>query len=103
MRMHSTARMLALTRSGRPGRVLITLLTTVLAATAAVVLNTGAASAATVDTNASYVLINRNSGKAMDVSGASTADGAVVHQWSRHDGANQQWQFVDSGNGYYRL
>ncbi|NUT94633.1 MAG: alpha-L-arabinofuranosidase [Saccharothrix sp.] len=61
------------------------------------------ASAATVDTSAWYVLVNRNSGKALDVAGASTADGAAVTQWSRHDGANQQWQFVDSGGGYYRL
>jgi hypothetical protein len=78
-------------------------LATLLAATAAVALDTSAASAATVDTNASYVLVNRTSGKALDVAGASTADGAVVQQWSRHDGANQQWQFVDSGGGYYRL
>ncbi|MEQ0564358.1 non-reducing end alpha-L-arabinofuranosidase family hydrolase [Amycolatopsis sp. NEAU-NG30] len=84
-------------------RALIALLTAVLAATAAVVLDAGAASAATVDTNAWYVLVNRNSGKAMDVAGASTADGTAITQWSRHDGANQQWQFVASGNGYYRL
>ncbi|WP_107083859.1 RICIN domain-containing protein [Streptomyces viridochromogenes] len=63
----------------------------------------GTAQAATVDTNASYVLVNRGSGKALDVSGASTADGAAVHQWARHDGANQRFQFVDSGSGYYRL
>lgn len=31
------------------------------------------AEAATVDTHAWYVLVNRNSGKALDVSGASTA------------------------------
>lgn len=61
------------------------------------------AAAATVDTNAWYVLVNRNSGKAMDVSGTSTADGARINQWTRHDQANQQWQFVDSGDGYYRL
>jgi hypothetical protein len=78
-------------------------LATVLVAGAAVALTPSAASAATVDTNAWYVLVNRNSGKAMDVAGASTANGAVVQQWSRHDGANQQWQFVDSGGGYYRL
>jgi glycosyl hydrolase family 62/ricin-type beta-trefoil lectin protein len=94
-------------RSGRVrrggARVLATLLGTVLAATAAVALDTSAASAATVDTSAWYVLVNRNSGKALDVSNTSTADGAVVNQWSRHDGANQQWQFVDSGNGFYRL
>ncbi|SEB79604.1 RICIN domain-containing protein [Streptomyces sp. TLI_105] len=61
------------------------------------------AEAATVDTNASYVLVNRNSGKALDVYGASTADGARVSQWTRNEGANQQWQFVDSGGGFYRL
>ncbi|UJW31131.1 RICIN domain-containing protein [Saccharothrix sp. AJ9571] len=88
---------------GRWGRVLIALLPTVLAATAAVALDTAVASAATVDTSAWYVLVNRNSGKAVEVTGQSTADGAVVHQWSRHDGANQQWQFADSGDGYYRL
>ena len=62
-----------------------------------------AASAATIDTNASYVLVNRNSGKALDVYNLSTADGARITQWSRNDGAQQQWQFVDSGGGYYRL
>ncbi|MEV5319245.1 RICIN domain-containing protein [Streptomyces sp. NPDC052687] len=61
------------------------------------------AEAATVDTDAWYVLLNRNSGKALDVSGASTADGARVSQWTRNDGAHQQWQFVDSGDGFYRL
>jgi hypothetical protein len=90
-------------RRSRWARALITLLAPLLAATAAVALNTSAASAATVDTSAWYVLVNRNSGKALDVSNTATADGASIHQWSRHDGANQQWQFVDSGDGYYRL
>jgi GH43 family beta-xylosidase len=61
------------------------------------------ASAATVDTNASYLLVNRNSGKALDVYNMATTDGARITQWSRNDGAWQQWQFVDSGGGYYRL
>ncbi|WDZ82247.1 RICIN domain-containing protein [Micromonospora cathayae] len=61
------------------------------------------AAAATVDTNAWYVLLNRNSGKALDVYGQSTADGGRISQWTRNDGANQQWQFVDSGGGYYRV
>jgi hypothetical protein len=78
-------------------------LSIVLAAAGTVAIDTGAASAATVDTNAWYVLVNRNSGKAMDVASASTADGAAIQQWSRHDGTNQQWQFVDAGGGYYRL
>ncbi|MER5900006.1 non-reducing end alpha-L-arabinofuranosidase family hydrolase [Streptomyces mirabilis] len=63
----------------------------------------GTARAATVDTSASYVLVNRGSGKVLDVSGASTADGARLTQWTRTDSANQQFRFVDSGGGYYRL
>src|SRR5687768_14445759 len=59
--------------------------------------------AATVDTSAWYVLVNRNSGKALEVLGQSTADGARVTQSARNDQVGQQWQFVDSGGGYYRL
>ncbi len=61
------------------------------------------ASAATVDTSAWYVLVNRNSGKALDVNGASTTDGAALIQWTRTDTNNQQFQFVDAGGGNYKL
>ncbi|MGW6505704.1 non-reducing end alpha-L-arabinofuranosidase family hydrolase, partial [Nonomuraea angiospora] len=61
------------------------------------------ANAATVDTNAWYVLVNRNSGKALDVYNLSTADGGRITQWTRNDQNQQQWQFVDSGGGYYRI
>src|ERR1041384_6240215 len=61
------------------------------------------ASAATVDTTAWYVLVNRTSGKALDVYNFSTADGANVVQWTRTNATNQQFQFVDSGSGYYRI
>src|SRR3982751_4029584 len=74
-----------------------------LAGIAFVVLPSPAASAATVDPNAWYVLVNRNSGKALDVYNLATNDGARITQWARNDGAQQQWQFVDSGGGYYRL
>ncbi|MFC6022162.1 RICIN domain-containing protein, partial [Plantactinospora solaniradicis] len=56
-----------------------------------------------VDTTAWYVLVNRNSGKALDLYASATNDGARISQWTRNDGANQQWQFVDSGGGYYRV
>ena len=65
--------------------------------------NAAPAAAATVDTNAWYVLVNRNSGKALDLYASATNDGARISQWTRNNGANQQWQFVDSGGGYYRL
>ena len=75
----------------------------VLAAMAATVLAAAPASAATVDTSAWYVLVNRNSGKAVDVYNLATNDGARIAQWTRNDQNQQQWQFVDSGGGYYRL
>ncbi|WP_439957752.1 endo-1,4-beta-xylanase [Micromonospora echinofusca] len=56
-----------------------------------------------IDTSAWYVLVNRNSGKALDLEASATTDGARITQWTRHDRANQQWQFVDSGGGYYRV
>jgi len=56
-----------------------------------------------VDTSAWYVLVNRNSGKTVDVYNLATNDGARITQWSRNNGSQQQWQFVDSGGGYYRL
>ncbi|MFC6023372.1 non-reducing end alpha-L-arabinofuranosidase family hydrolase, partial [Plantactinospora solaniradicis] len=74
-----------------------------LVATAAVAFGSAPASAATVDTSAWYVLINRNSGKALDVYNLATNDGARIVQWARNNGNQQQWQFVDSGGGYYRL
>ena len=74
-----------------------------LVAGAGAVAVTGPAAAATVDPTAWYVLLNRNSGKALDVSGVSTADGALLHQWTRTNATNQQFQFVDAGGGYYKL
>ncbi|QFY07757.1 cellulose-binding protein [Nonomuraea phyllanthi] len=56
-----------------------------------------------IDTSAWYVLVNRNSGKALDVYNLATNDGARITQWARNNQNQQQWQFVDSGGGYYRL
>ncbi|MEU6077027.1 family 43 glycosylhydrolase [Micromonospora sp. NPDC047074] len=68
-----------------------------------VVVSTRSAAAAAVDTSAWYVLIARHSGKALEVYDRATTDGARIAQWSRNDGAWQQWQFVDAGGGWYRL
>jgi hypothetical protein len=82
--------------------LVVAVVTTLVGSVAAVVTAT-AASAATIDTTAWYVLVNRNSGKALDVYNLATNDGARITQWSRNDGNQQQWQFVDSGGGQYRL
>jgi Ricin-type beta-trefoil lectin domain-like len=49
-----------------------------------------------------YEIVNRNSGEALDISGASKANGGVAIQWPYSGGANQQWQEV-SVNGGYKL
>ncbi|MGW0565559.1 non-reducing end alpha-L-arabinofuranosidase family hydrolase [Streptomyces sp. NPDC003016] len=66
-------------------------------------LTTTPASAASVDTGAWYVLVNRNSGKALDVTNRDADNGVGLQQYTRNDGAWQQWRFVDSGSGHYRL
>jgi hypothetical protein len=91
------------TRRRRRFGIAVAAVVTALAGTGVAVLNMSAASAATVDTSAWYVLVNRNSGKAIDVYNFATNDGARITQWTRSDANNQQWQFVDSGGGYYRL
>jgi len=91
-------------RRRRPLRaVVVSVVCALVAVVAVVVLNPSAASAAVVDVNGWYVLVNRNSGLAMDDYNFATNDGAAVVQWSRGDAANQQWRFLDSGGGYYRL
>jgi hypothetical protein len=50
-----------------------------------------------------FKVLNRNSGKALEVGGSSTADGGAVQQWGYAGGNNQQWQLSDLGNGYYKI
>ncbi|WP_204005856.1 non-reducing end alpha-L-arabinofuranosidase family hydrolase [Virgisporangium aurantiacum] len=86
-----------------PPRILLRLTVLALVAAGATATVAAPAAAATVDTNAWYVLVNRNSGKALDVYNLATNDGARITQWTRNNGNQQQWQFVDSGGGYYRI
>ncbi|MFF2074818.1 RICIN domain-containing protein [Kitasatospora sp. NPDC058162] len=66
-----------------------------------VVVNT--ASAGTVDTNSWYLLVNRSTGEALDAPAYAANDGAPLAQWTRNGGTNQQWKFIDAGDGNYRL
>ncbi|MEE6262323.1 RICIN domain-containing protein [Plantactinospora sonchi] len=61
------------------------------------------ADAATIDPSAYYQIVSRHSGKAIEIAGQSTADGAGVQQWTRTGLANQQFQFVDAGGGHFKL
>ncbi len=55
----------------------------------------------TRQSNGSYVIINVNSGKALDVSGGAAGNEAVVQQWDPNGSTAQQWYVRDSGAGYY--
>ncbi|GCF09931.1 RICIN domain-containing protein [Dictyobacter arantiisoli] len=48
-----------------------------------------------------YKLVNRNSGKVLDVSNASTTAGAAIDQWTDNGGASQQWNLSAPGYGFY--
>ncbi|RAS67022.1 ricin-type beta-trefoil lectin protein [Lentzea atacamensis] len=48
-------------------------------------------------------LVNRNSGKVLDVNGAGTGDAAGVIQWTWSGSANQQWQLLPNADGSFRL
>jgi poly(3-hydroxybutyrate) depolymerase len=56
-----------------------------------------------VEVGVNYRLVAQHSGKLMDISGVSTAAGALLQQWSATGGLNQQFDFLDSGGGYYRI
>ncbi|MFE9674836.1 family 43 glycosylhydrolase [Streptomyces sp. NPDC006259] len=57
----------------------------------------------TAATPTAYTLVNRNSGKCLDVSGGSAADGTNVAQWTCTGGANQKWRIEDLGDDTSRL
>jgi hypothetical protein len=52
----------------------------------------------TATTPTAYTLVNKHSGKCLDVAKAGTLDGADVIQWSCNGGSNQKWTFSDPGN-----
>ncbi|GAB3416123.1 RICIN domain-containing protein [Flindersiella endophytica] len=56
-----------------------------------------------VQVGVNYRLVAQHSGKAADISAVSTSAGALLQQWSLTGGLNQQFDFLDSGNGYYRI
>lgn len=56
-----------------------------------------------VAANGTYRIINRNSGKDLDVNAGATNDGANIIQWSWNNGTNQQWELIETQGGYYKI
>jgi len=63
----------------------------------------GTGSGPVVKPGVNYRLVARHSGKVIEISGASTAPGALLQQWSQTGALNQQFDFLDAGGGYYRV
>ncbi|MFD0670908.1 RICIN domain-containing protein [Cohnella sp. GCM10027633] len=56
-----------------------------------------------VNTSATYELVNRKSGNVLNIRSGSTATGADAEQWDDNNASSQRWQFVDAGSGYYKI
>jgi alpha-L-fucosidase 2 len=56
-----------------------------------------------VEAGVNYRLVAQHSGMAADINGASTAAGAALIQWQAGSGLNQQFDFLSSGSGSYRI
>ncbi len=50
-----------------------------------------------------YTLTAKCSGKVLDVTDVSTADGGKMQQWTNYTANNQKFRVDDMGNGYYKL
>ncbi|HPD00890.1 MAG TPA: RICIN domain-containing protein, partial [Acetivibrio sp.] len=50
-----------------------------------------------------YKIMNKNSGKLLDVQDGSMENAAQIVQWSDNGSLSQQWYIVDVGNGYKRI
>lgn len=50
-----------------------------------------------------FKFVNQKSGKLIDVSGGSTADGGNIIQWRDNGGNNQRWQLQYDGKGYFKI
>ena len=56
-----------------------------------------------ITSGATYVLVNPNSNKALDVYSASTADGAALDIWDINGTVAQKWTVTSNGDGTYSL
>ncbi|KQM83605.1 hypothetical protein ASE68_10575 [Agromyces sp. Leaf222] len=65
--------------------------------------NVGAPSQPVWDANATYEIVNANSGKNLAVSAGSMANGAQVLQWPATNGAEQDWKIQPTDNGYVKV
>ncbi|MBA2937369.1 RICIN domain-containing protein [Paenibacillus sp. CGMCC 1.16610] len=54
-------------------------------------------------TSSHYKIVNRNSGKALDIPSHSTVDGTQLDQWTYAGATNQLWKILNAGDGYFQI
>ncbi|WP_141329001.1 RICIN domain-containing protein [Myxococcus sp. AB025B] len=54
-------------------------------------------------TAAVVAIVNKSTGRCLDIDGPSTADGATIHPWDCHTGASQLWVVEPTDSGYSRF
>lgn len=59
--------------------------------------------ASSIESGKTYKIINKYSGKTLDVADASTADGGNIQQWTYTGGNNQRWKVDLVSDGYYKI
>ncbi|MCK2239627.1 MULTISPECIES: RICIN domain-containing protein [unclassified Crossiella] len=74
----------------------------VVAASSLTLVSAPAAQAA-ITPDAWYKVVSKTSGKCVDARGAAAANGTAVQQYTCNDSTAQQWQFQESGGGFFRL
>jgi hypothetical protein len=57
----------------------------------------------TISGSGYVTIVSQNSGKNIDVSSGSTANGAGIVQYSSNNQSDQQWSLADAGGGYVKI
>ncbi|MDU5950371.1 MAG: RICIN domain-containing protein, partial [Paenibacillus macerans] len=60
-------------------------------------------SSSNIESGAVYTLTSKASGKVLDVTDVSMADGAKMQQWTNYTATNQRFKVEHMGSGYYKL
>ncbi|WP_063624609.1 endo-1,4-beta-xylanase [Amycolatopsis orientalis] len=63
----------------------------------------GTTTGSPIQVGVQYRLVAQHSGKSAEITNSSTTAGSTLRQWAITGGTNQQFDFLDSGGGYYRI
>lgn len=53
--------------------------------------------------NGTYYIMNKATGRFLEVEGSSSAENAYIQEWEMHDGIHEKWRISYFGSGYYEI